>query len=126
MQFIAYLFQINMSANTISTYIAALASINKLYNGEVIFRAFLITKLLVGVHNIRGAANKRLPIQIDLLHKITDAVVHNTVTPFMQFLIRAMFLLAFHAFLRVGELTMRSSDSKSFPLHFKDLGSLEI
>jgi len=62
MNFIAYLYLREMTANTISTYITGLASVNKLYRGEDIFQAFLIKKLLAGVHRLSGTANQRLPI----------------------------------------------------------------
>jgi len=42
--FIAYLFERNMAPNTISTYIGAMATINKLHGGSDIFNQFLVKK----------------------------------------------------------------------------------
>ena len=106
-QFIAFLFQCKLSANSISTYLAAIATINKLHRGIDIFGSFIIKKLLAGVHRIRGSVDMRLPIQIDLLHALVDSATHVVQTIYMQAMLRAIYLLAFHAFLRIGEITAK-------------------
>ena len=120
-QFIAFLFQCKLSANSISTYLAAIATINKLHRGVDIFGSFVIKKLLAGVHRIRGSIDMRLPIQIDLLHALVDSTTHVVATLYMQLLLKAIYLLAFHAFLRIGEITAKNESDATRPLQWKDV-----
>lgn len=121
MRFIAFLFLKDLAANTISTYVAALASINRMYAGEDILGAFLIKKLLIGIHKIRGVPDQRLPIHIDLLHKLVDSLMYITHDAYVQSLLKAMYLVAFHAFLRIGEITTRSQHNKPNVLQYVDV-----
>ena len=120
-QFISYLYVKSLAASTISTYIAALASINKIYKGPAIFESFLVKKLLLGVHKTRNTVDTRLPIQLDLLCLLVDSTLRISPCKHTQLLLRAMYLLAFHAFLRIGEITARNVSACSSPLQFSDV-----
>ncbi len=120
-QFISYLYVKSLAASTISTYIAALASINKIYKGPAIFESLLVKKLLIGVHKTRNSVDMRLPIQLDLLCLLVDSTFHISASKHMQLLLRAMYLLAFHAFLRIGEIAAKNATDSFSPLQFSDV-----
>lgn len=119
--FIAYLFERNMAPNTISTYIGAMATINKLHGGSDIFNQFLVKKILAGVNRIRGSIDTRLPIQLDLLHALVNSIPQVVPTLYMQTLLKASYLMAFHAFLRVGEIMAKSTTDTTRPLQLQDI-----
>lgn len=67
--------------------------------------------MLEGSRKLNHKTDTRKPITLDILHKLTTAahIIHHD--QYNISLLKAMFLLAFHAFLRVGEITVRSNKS---------------
>ncbi len=111
MTFITSLHSKNYAPATITTFISALSYINKLYNAHDPQQHFLISKMLEGARKLGQKVDTRQPITLTLLHKLTACIpiIHHD--HYSIALLKAMFLLAFHAFLRVGEFTVRSQQS---------------
>lgn len=119
--FICHLHNTSYAPSTILTFISAISFVNKLYNAHDPRQNFLINKMLEGAKKIGHTPDCRQPITLNILHKIIAAVpiiqhsTHNIA------LYKAMFLTAFHAFLRVGEITVRSlNDQHSHTLQVSD------
>ena len=93
--------------------VAAIAFVNKLYNAPNPLHHFLIIKMLEGGRKAGTQPDTRRPITLSILHRLTAAltIVHRDQYPIL--LLKAMFLTAFHAFLRVGEFTVRSRGDTS-------------
>ena len=53
----------------------------------------------------------RLPITLPILRRITDALDHCSLTVYQKAMYKSMFLLAFSAFLRVGELSVSNNNT---------------
>ena len=64
--------------------------------------------MLRGAKHLASSSNVRQPITLDVLEKLLEAVQYVAISEYQPPLYRAMFLLAFYAFLRVGEVTVRS------------------
>lgn len=64
--------------------------------------------MLEGGRKAGARPDTRQPITLNLLHKLTAALPIVLTDQYLITLFRAMFLTAFHAFLRVGEFTIRS------------------
>ncbi|XP_069111803.1 uncharacterized protein [Argopecten irradians] len=123
-QFIVHLFQLKLSSATIYSYMSAISFVHKLENMADPTDLFFIKKLLKGVQNSRQVSDCRLPITLDILHRIINAM-SNVIHPlFKVCLCRAMFLLAFHAFLRIGEFTLNHNNSTSKILQTSDINFL--
>ncbi|KAK7504500.1 hypothetical protein BaRGS_00004366 [Batillaria attramentaria] len=67
--------------------------------------SFLVKKTLVAVRKTRLPGAKRLPITDDILHRLLSSLHRAVGSSYQRCMYRSMFLLAFHAFLRVGEIT---------------------
>ena len=93
---------------TITSYTSALGYVHKLQGLEDPTSAFVVLQLLKACHKQGGCADTRLPIDKTLLRKLMAAVLQTERGLYEQLLFQAMFALAFHAFLRVGEMTGRS------------------
>lgn len=106
-QFVASLFVDNLSPSTIASYISAISFAHKCRDAPDPTSSFVIKKILKGIQNTKGKLDSRLPITGAILIKILNATSHVVSNRFHQSLLRAMFLLAFHAFLRIGEITTR-------------------
>lgn len=117
--FIAHCYIKQLAASTITTYISALSYVHKLHSLPDFSSNFLVKKCLHGYGNSLKTPDKRLPITSDMLEKLVASVEKTCTGLFIRTLIRAMFLLAFHAFLRVGELT--NNKGKPPTLSYSDI-----
>lgn len=103
--FIAHCFEKNYAAATVSTYISALSYIHKLLGLQDNTQHFIVNKTLNGFKKLRTSNDNRLPITPSILKGLINSLPHTCTSLFMSKLLKAMYLLAFHAFLRVGEIT---------------------
>ena len=106
-QFIAKLFLQNLSPSTIASYLSAISFAHKAHNISDPTDDFIIKKILKGVQNIRGHSDTRLPITGTILRKLIDSLPKVITSPHHHVMLKAMFLLAFYAFLRIGEITVK-------------------
>ena len=84
---------------------------------------FVIKKSLEGYRKQKAKADSRIPITPVILKKLIEALQHMNLPKFTQILLKAMLLLAFHAFLRVGEITQSGSKTKKILLLSAQLSS---
>lgn len=108
MAFIVWLFNAGYAPATIATTISPLSFVHKMLGLPDPTDSFLVKKMLMGATKLRKQDDIRLPIMPHILEKlvsITDSVI---VENYERTLLKAMFLLAFHAFLRLGEMAVQS------------------
>ncbi|XP_021339824.1 uncharacterized protein LOC110441051 [Mizuhopecten yessoensis] len=103
--FIAHCYQTGLAAATVTTYVSALGYIFKMGNFEGITQHFIIRKTLQGFQKLKHTQDSRLPITPSVLYKLVDSLRDSVPSYFLRVTLKGMFLLAFHAFLRVGEMT---------------------
>ena len=82
---------------------------------------FYITKLLVGVQKSSGKVDSRKPIDLRMLGQLVQASKAVIPEKFTQLCIAAMFMLVFHGFLRIGEITVRPGVSSDHVIQRCDL-----
>jgi hypothetical protein len=82
---------------------------------------FLIRKLLKGCNNLQPNRNCRLPITKDILIKIVNSLNPCIPEHANCILLKAIFLLAFVAFLRLGEILIRSKAHSDKVLQVTDV-----
>lgn len=104
--FIAFSFDSGKSPNTIVTYLASLSYYFKLQGLQDLTSNFIINKMLDGARRLAACPDVRLPITLPVLKSLLLALPHICVSYYQNCLFQAMFSLAFHAFLRVGEMTI--------------------
>lgn len=103
--YVAYLFSKDYAATTISSYLSAISYIHKLNSFGDPCSSFLIQKLLLSTRKLKPSQDVRIPITKNILHQICDFLPVTVSNAFEKALFKAMFLLAFYGFLRVGEIT---------------------
>lgn len=110
MGFIAYLSDNGRAGVTITSYISAVAYFHKIQGHADPTASFLVRKLLAGARVLSKTADVRLPITTSILNKLCGAL-STVVTDSYKFkMIKAMFLLAFHGLLRIGEFTVKNNE----------------
>lgn len=103
--FISFLFAERYAASSIVSFISSIAYIHRINNLPDNTSSFLVQKMLSPCRKTRPSLDIRLPITIEVLHKVCDALEYSVSNIYKKLLFKAMFLLAFHAFLRIGEIT---------------------
>ena len=107
--FVAYCFQQGYAASSITTSLSAISYVHKIHNCVDPAASFVVRKLLHGTQKLRSAIDQRAPIIKVILHKLVRSTSHVASCYYHNILLSAMYLLAFHAFLRIGELAVAST-----------------
>ena len=107
-QFISHLFAQQYAPTTITTTVAAIAYAHKILGLPDPTNCFYIKKLLKGAQKLKGSVDIRRPIDVSVLTKIVASAKRLIPTNYMRRCLASMFTLAFHAFLRIGEITVNS------------------
>ena len=111
MSYISYLYLSQLSPQSVQSHLSALNFIHQAKGGTDIFTDFWITRIMTGFRKINPTmADTRLPITKDILYKLCSASSQVASDSYTQLLYQSMFLLSFHGFLRIGEITTSSMD----------------
>ena len=108
--FIGNLFEQHLKPSTIVSHVSALSYVHKVFDKPDPTHSFFIKKLLQGVQKSGSSADTRLPITKTILVNIITALSHTVSIYTDRILLKAIFLLAFHGFMRLGELIARTAE----------------
>lgn len=106
--FIGHLFEIGYSPSSIASHISALTYIHKMLKLPDPAQCFLVQKLLRGCYKLGPSVDTRLPITGEILKKLVNSLDQSVSTRAHSLLLKALFLMAFHGFFRLGELVIKS------------------
>ena len=121
-QYITYAFNRAQSPSTITSQLSAVSYLHKLAGVTDPNQHFLVRKMMAGARKLKPQRDVRLPITTAILRLLIQAVDATAESPFYNVLLKAMFLLAFHALLRVGEFTTATSG----PQHTLQYGDVAL
>ena len=119
--FTGYLFLKKYSASSIASHLSAISYVHKVLDLQDPTQAFITKKILRGCQSLGPTRDTRLPITPHILRRLLDALVHTVPQYSLRILLRALFLLAFHAFLRLGEVAVKSSQKSHLVLQRQDV-----
>lgn len=105
--FIGELFLRGYSPASIASHVSAISYVHKLLNYHDNSHSFMVRKLLRGTQ-MNQAPDTQLPITKSILLRLLDAIQHTVPSFCDRIMLKALFLTAFHAFMRLGELVPRS------------------
>jgi hypothetical protein len=84
-------------------------------------QSFFIMEILTGYERLNSRSDVREPITITMMQQMPNALMHVCSSKYENVIFSAAFLLAFAAFLRVGELTVKSNRDVNYALSNKDI-----
>lgn len=105
--FIAYLFCNGYSPNSISTHISAVSYVHKILGLLDTTYTFLVRKILQGCHHSAPNKDSRLPITAPILSRLVTGLQSAVLNNMHRILLKSIFLIAYQAFLRIGELVVK-------------------
>lgn len=118
--FIAFSLHTGLKGSSIQTQIAGLNYMHRMMGYPNITDNFIIKKLLSSAQKITHSSDKRMPITLSILKALPKALAYIVPTYYDRVLYNAMFLTAFFALLRVGELTTTQYGSTN-TIQFQDV-----
>ena len=101
-RFVAWLSVQNYAAATINTYVSAVEYFHNVMGFEDPTKDFLVSKLLEGCRRSNPSVDKREPISLSTLQKIVEVLPSICSSTFETLMFKAVFLMAFFGFMRVG------------------------
>ena len=117
--FVASLFNEGKSLSTIRTNLSAISCHLKFKNLPDNSKHFIVIRMLKGIKNVEKKKPSLLPITFPILAKLINTLSLYTHDVFLRTLLKSMFLLCYHACLRVGELT--HSNNKEHALKIENI-----
>ena len=105
------------AASTMRTAVPALSFVFQLGGCTEIIQHFIVKKKLPGFQKVKPSWDARLTIPpLTILKSLFQALEHTTSSFFTKSLLRAMFPVAFCAFLRVGKISKTSGKTQHYIL----------
>lgn len=125
--FIGHLLAKSYSPATITSHVSALSYIHKVLDIDDQSNSFIVRKMLKGCDKVHGSVcDSRLPITKAILKQMLAGLETCVVDVSIQLLLKAVFLLAFSAFLRLGEILIRSKQDCTKVVQVQDICFPEV
>lgn len=126
--FVAYLSLMGKSHKTASCYVSAIAFRCKILQAlpDNYPHSFVVKKMLEGMKRLKGSKDVRLPITIELLANIIGKLHLVCFSSYEYLLYSAAFSIAFHGFLRIGEIVYTKAGQVQQIIGIRDVKIHEI
>ncbi|KAJ8308243.1 hypothetical protein KUTeg_013117 [Tegillarca granosa] len=108
--------QKGLSPSTVSSYLAVIYHVHKVYNWTNPTSQVLVQKAVTGLRRIRQVGDSRAPVSEDMLHNI-----YHILETYELWLFRSAYCLAFYSLLRVSELVYITAEMAHRPLFYSDI-----
>ena len=118
--FIAHLSASGSAQASIVSTVSAVAYFQKINGFHDPSNCFMVSKLLAGARNLGTVPDVRLPVTLPVL-SLVDALPTVFTSRYKCLMLRAMMVLAFKAYLPIGEMVPRSSGTIRGCLHMDDV-----
>ncbi|RLJ22740.1 hypothetical protein DJ031_00315 [bacterium endosymbiont of Escarpia laminata] len=119
--FIAHLHATGSAPASIVSTVSAIAYFHKINGFADPSNCFLVAKLLAGARNLGAVPDVRLPVTLPVLARLIQALPTVFSSHYKCLMLRAMMVLAFKAYLRIGEMVPRARNMVHGCLHMGDV-----
>lgn len=119
--FVSHMFHDSFAPSTIATYLSAIGYVHKVLGFQDPSQSFLVQQLVHGAQRLRPKFDTRLPITVNILNRLLDAVPVIVLDSYEVKLVQAIFVFAFSVFARVGELVVVKGGCSKHVLQLNDL-----
>ena len=119
--FVAHLHNAGYAPSSIISTISAISYFHKVNGLHDPARNFVVGRVLLGAQKLRSRPDVRLPITLPILAHLIRALPQVLSSHYKCVMLRAMMVLAFKAYLRVGEMVPRASRAEQGCLFLRDV-----
>lgn len=121
--FIGYLHAQGFSPSSIASHCSAVSFVHKLLNSSDPCQSFLVKKMLKGsrlaAKNL--APDSRLPITFNILSNLFKQLKFSVLDPDIRAMLKSLFLVAYYACMRLGELVPKSKSDADKVVQVTDI-----
>lgn len=110
-----------ISGRSLTSQCSAIAYFHKLRSMPDPTNSFVIRKLITGAQRYKPSQDKRKPITLPILHKLSSALPLVTPSWYMTELFQSLFLVAFYGFFRIGELIPLGKNTANKVIQLSDV-----
>jgi hypothetical protein len=111
--YVAHLYKLGYASSSIYRVISIIGYYHKLHQFPDPTSSFLVKKILAGVAKSTPSSDLRAPITTQLLQSLVRSCPCISQSAYNASLLSSMYLLAFHAFLRIWEITVSHSKASN-------------
>ncbi|XP_045196975.2 uncharacterized protein LOC128549722 isoform X2 [Mercenaria mercenaria] len=128
LNFLASLIYKGYKNNTVAAHSSALAYINKAFGYDDFSGSFLVKQFFKGAKDFRDSeiGDSRLPITYEILRQLVTALPKVIPNLYARVAFATMCILAFHGFLRIGEICVKPGKIEDSVLQFSDVKLVDI
>ena len=119
--FIAHLNANGSAPASIVSTVSAVAYFHKINGSHDPSNCFMVSKLLAGARNLGTVPDVRLPVTLPVLSRLMHALPTVFASRYKCLMLRAKMVLAFKAYLPIGEMVPRSRGTIRGCLHMDDV-----
>ncbi len=103
--YLSFISRQGLASSTVISKFSALSFCYKMCKLSDPSKDYYVSRFLTGLKKLQPQVDVRIPVTIDLLHKMCDMILSLGYSFYKRCLYQAMVVLAFHGFLRPGEIT---------------------
>jgi hypothetical protein len=104
--YISHLLSGGKAVSSVLSILSAIAFFHNMCSVDDPSSHFIIKRIMTGASKLAKTVDGRAPVTLPVLHKLVQACKHVTTSAYHRAMLKAMYLCMFHAFLRVGEVTL--------------------
>jgi len=119
--FVAHLHASGSAPASIVSIICAVGYFHKINGFPDPTNNYIVGRLLAGARNLGSVTDVRLPVTLPILVRLVQAIPTVFSSHYRRIMLRAMMVLAFRAYLRVGEMVPRSRSTTQGCLQLGDV-----
>ncbi len=105
LMYVSFLSLKGLASTTIISKYSSLNYAFKLFGLPDVSKEFILQKFMSGIKKLKPSKDVRVPVTLDLLHKMCIMIVSLGYSRYKIALYQAMLVMSFHGFLRPGEIT---------------------
>lgn len=111
---IGHLFWKQYRPSSIASHVSAINYVHRLLQLNDHTNYFIVRKLIKDCNNLSGTIDTRLPITMHILKNIMQGIEPAVQDFYLRIMLRAIFLFAFHALLRLGEIVAKFFNVRTY------------
>ena len=103
--YVSYMTEKGYAPSTVASHVSVIAFFHKLLGLSDPTEQFFVKRMLLGAKKLYRTYDSRVPISLDVLKKLVDSTDFVCKSDYESALFKSMYILMFHGFMRIGEVT---------------------
>ena len=116
--YVSHMIQKGYAPATVASHVSVISFFHKWLGFQDPTSQFFVKRIVLGAKKLCRTYDSRVPISLEILHKLIDSTDVVCSSSYESVLFKAIFVLMFHGFLRVGEISDSPNNIMFSNLHW--------